>query len=83
MKAKSIAGVFNISKFIRLMRDKRGVRGYRSVSKEIGISHMTYYKIEQRGTTPDLETFIRIVLWMNSDAEQFLFRTALPAGTVG
>ena len=73
-RAKKILNslLFNISKFIRLMREKRGARGVRAVSEEVGISHMTYYNIEQGRVIPTLESFIRIVLWMNSDAQLFV-----------
>lgn len=70
---KSIGGVFNISKFIRLMREKRGMRGVRAVASEIGVSHMTYYRIEQCGRIPDLETFIRICKWLEESLDNFIF----------
>jgi hypothetical protein len=35
---------------------------------------MAYYNIEQGRVIPTLESFIRIVLWMDSDAELFVIK---------
>lgn len=51
--------------------DKRGGRGVRDTSKEIGISHGTLSRLE-RGYLPDLETFGKVCKWLNIDPGEVL-----------
>jgi transcriptional regulator with XRE-family HTH domain len=53
-----------------MIKMKRGDRGLRDVSKEIGVSAPTLSRIEQ-GKIPDVETFIRLCEWLGVSAETF------------
>lgn len=55
----------------RKLVDKRGDRGIREVSKEIGISPATLSRVE-RGFLSDLETFSKVCRWLNLDPREVL-----------
>jgi transcriptional regulator with XRE-family HTH domain len=55
----------------RKITEKRGARGVREASKEIGISHGTLSRLE-RGFLPDLETFKRVCQWLPIDPAEVL-----------
>ncbi len=55
----------------RRLAEKRGERGIREVSKEIGISPATLSRVE-RGFLPDVETFGKICRWLKLDPREIL-----------
>ena len=55
----------------RQLSEKRGERGIREVSKEIGISPATLSRVE-RGFLPDVETFGKICRWLKLDPREIL-----------
>lgn len=61
----------NLSSLSTLVRDKRGSKGLREASKEIGISSATLSRIEN-GKLPDLETFSMICNWLEIDPNEIL-----------
>lgn len=54
-----------------LLRDRRGSRGIREVSHEIGISPATLTRIEA-GRLPDLITFRKIAEWLKINPAELL-----------
>lgn len=62
-------------KLSSMIKAKRGDKGLRDVSKEIGISAPTISRIEQ-GKVPDVETFIRLCEWLGVSADTFTRTTA-------
>jgi transcriptional regulator with XRE-family HTH domain len=54
-----------------LLRDRRGGRGIREVSKDIGISPATLTRIEA-GRLPDLLTFRKISEWLKINPAELL-----------
>lgn len=54
-----------------LLREKRGARGIREVSAEIGISYATLSRVEN-GKVPDLGTFSKICKWLELDPGEIL-----------
>lgn len=54
-----------------LLRDRRGGRGIREVSQEIGISPATLTRIEA-GRLPDLLTFRKICEWLKINPAELL-----------
>jgi transcriptional regulator with XRE-family HTH domain len=54
-----------------LLRDRRGGRGIREVSKEIGISPATLTRVEA-GRLPDLLTFRKISEWLKVNPAELL-----------
>lgn len=54
-----------------LLRERRGGRGVRDVAKELGVSPATLSRVEN-GSTPDLETFKRVCLWLEVDPGEVL-----------
>jgi transcriptional regulator with XRE-family HTH domain len=59
----------------RKLIEKRGDRGIREVSKEVGVSPATLSRVE-RGFLSDLETFGKVCRWLNLDPREIL---GLPA----
>ncbi len=57
-------------KLSNMIKTKRGDKGLRDVSKEIGVSAPTLSRIEQ-GKVPDVETFIRLCEWLEVSADNF------------
>jgi transcriptional regulator with XRE-family HTH domain len=57
-------------KLSTMIRSKRGDKGLREVSKEIGVSAPTLSRIEQ-GKVPDVQTFMRICEWLDVSADEF------------
>lgn len=63
--------VVNLSKLAALLRTKRDGQGLRSVAQQIGgVSASTLSRIEQ-GNVPDLDTFMRLCLWLGVSADEF------------
>lgn len=54
-----------------MVKQKRGNRGIREVSKEIGISTATLSRIEN-GKLPDIETFSKACQWLGVDGGEVL-----------
>lgn len=55
-----------------MIKEKRGNRGLREVSAEIGgISPATISRIEQ-GKIPDVDTFIRVCNWIGTPTDTFI-----------
>jgi len=55
-----------------MLKSKRGNRGLRAVSQEIGdVSTATLSRIEQ-GKIPDVTTFIRVCKWMDITTDTFI-----------
>lgn len=57
-------------KLSNMIKTKRGDKGLREVSKEIGVSAPTLSRIEQ-GKVPDVETFIKLCEWLEVSADTF------------
>lgn len=55
----------------KLLMKRRGTRGIREFSKEIGVSPATLSRIE-RGKMPDLETFAKICTYLRLDPAALL-----------
>lgn len=53
-----------------MIKGKRGNKGLREVSKEIGVSAPTLSRIEQ-GKVPDVETFMKLCEWLEVPADTF------------
>lgn len=54
-----------------LVKERRGVRGIREVSAEIGISYATLSRVEN-GKLPDLQTFSKLCRWLELDPGELL-----------
>ena len=54
-----------------IVRDKRGSRGLREVSAEVGTSAPTLSRIES-GKMPDLQTFGKLCRWLGADPASLL-----------
>jgi len=65
-----------------VLRDKRGGRGIREVSKEIGVSPSTLSRIEC-GKLPDLDTFVKICKWLSIDPGEVLGHKTQEQKTAG
>jgi DNA-binding Xre family transcriptional regulator len=53
------------------LADKRGKRGVRETSKDIGISHGTLSRLE-RGYLPDFNTFKKVCAWLEINPNDVL-----------
>lgn len=67
-------------KLSNMIKTKRGDKGLRDVSKEIGVSAPTLSRIEQ-GKVPDVETFIRLCEWLEVSADNFTKSYGIKANT--
>jgi transcriptional regulator with XRE-family HTH domain len=55
-----------------MLKDKRGKRGLREVSTDIGgVSTATLSRIEQ-GKIPDVDTFIKLCKWLETPTDTFI-----------
>lgn len=55
-----------------MVKEKRGKRGLRDVSTEIGdVSPATLSRIEQ-GKIPDVDTFIKLCKWLGTPTDTFI-----------
>lgn len=54
-----------------IVREKRGTRGLREVSSEVGTSAPTLSRIES-GKMPDLQTFGKLCRWLGADPASLL-----------
>ena len=57
------------------VRDKRGARRLREVSREIGINPATLLRVES-GRIPDVGTFGKLCQWLGADPSEFLGLTS-------
>lgn len=68
----------DLGKLAAHLRTKRGGRGLRAISEEIGgVSASTLSRIEQ-GSAPDLPTFIRLCKWLGVSTDEFVHATFAP-----
>ena len=55
-----------------MIKEKRGKRGLREISAEIGdISPATLSRIEQ-GKIPDVDTFVKLCKWLGTSTDTFI-----------
>jgi transcriptional regulator with XRE-family HTH domain len=60
-----------------MIRSKRGTKGLRAASEEIGnVSAPTLSRIEQ-GKIPDVETFIKLCNWLEVSTETFISQPSI------
>lgn len=57
-------------KLSSMVKSKRGNKGLRDVSKEIGVSAPTLSRVEQ-GKMPDVDTFIKLCEWLGVTTDTF------------
>ncbi|WP_299047626.1 helix-turn-helix transcriptional regulator [uncultured Polaribacter sp.] len=57
-------------KFSEMVKSKRGKKGLRTLSNEIGISASTLSRIEQ-GNLPDIDTYLKLCQWLEVSSEYF------------
>ncbi|PHM11627.1 helix-turn-helix domain-containing protein [Nostoc sp. 'Peltigera malacea cyanobiont' DB3992] len=63
----------DIKRLLSLVRDKRGTKGLREISAEIGnVSPSTLSRIEN-GSIPDMETFVALCDWLQMHPGDFFF----------
>ncbi|MDZ8096781.1 MAG: helix-turn-helix transcriptional regulator [Nostoc sp. DedQUE05] len=61
----------NTNRLAGLVRSKRGTRGLRETSAEIGnVSTATLSRVEN-GSTPDMETFLALCNWLQVQPAEF------------
>lgn len=62
-----------------MLKGKRGKKGLRTISEEIGdVSAPTLSRIEQ-GKVPDVETFIKICKWLEVPTDTFISQDSIPS----
>jgi transcriptional regulator with XRE-family HTH domain len=67
-----MATTLNSELLAGMLKEKRGNKGLREVSKETGgISPATLSRIEQ-GKIPDVDTFIRLCNWLETTTDTFI-----------
>ena len=67
---------FDIRKLAKLVRAKRGRKGLRETSTEIGnVSASTISRVE-RGQIPDIDTFLRLCGWLGCHPNTFIINTS-------
>lgn len=60
-----------------MIKEKRGNKGLRETSLEIGgVSPATLSRIEQ-GKVPDVDTFIKICKWLNTPTDTFIINSSV------
>lgn len=60
----------NTTKFSEMIKSKRGSKGLRILSSEIGVSASTLSRVEQ-GNLPDIETYLKLCEWLEVSTEFF------------
>ena len=71
-----MANPLNTKKLSEMLRTKRGSKGLRDASKEIGnVSPSTLSRIEQ-GNLPDTDTFLRLCRWLEVSPDFFTVNSA-------
>ncbi len=66
-----MSSTLNIEQLAEMIKNKRGDRGLRKVSEEIGgVSASTLSRVEQ-GNLPDINTFTKICEWLNVPTDFF------------
>lgn len=67
-----MASTLNYDLLAGMIKDKRGKKGLRDTSVEIGgVSPATLSRIEQ-GKVPDVDTFIKICKWLDVSTDTFI-----------
>jgi transcriptional regulator with XRE-family HTH domain len=67
-----MTNTLNTSLLSSMIKSKRGNKGLRSVSAEIGeLSAATLSRVEQ-GKVPDVDTFIKLCKWLDVKADSFI-----------
>jgi transcriptional regulator with XRE-family HTH domain len=71
VKQEVVVGRITLQNLGFMVRERRGSRGLREVSKEIGTSPATLSRIEA-GKLPDLTTFGKLCRWLEIDPSELL-----------
>lgn len=67
-----MATTLNSDLLAGMIKEKRGKRGLREISLEIGgVSPATLSRIEQ-GKIPDVDTFIKLCKWLETSTDTFI-----------
>lgn len=67
-----MASTLNTALLSSMVKSKRGNKGLRSISLEIGeVSPATLSRVEQ-GRVPDVDTFIKLCRWLDVTADSFI-----------
>lgn len=67
-----MATTLNSDLLAGMVKEKRGKRGLREISAEIGgVSPATISRIEQ-GKVPDVDTFIKLCKWLETPTDTFI-----------
>jgi transcriptional regulator with XRE-family HTH domain len=67
-----MATTLNSDLLAGMIKEKRGKRGLREISAEIGgVSPATISRIEQ-GKIPDVDTFIKLCKWLETPTDTFI-----------
>jgi len=68
---------FDETAFYRAVDDRRAAEQltWRELGRKLGLSASTFSRLS-RGHRPDVETFVRLLVWLNMPAAAFLTRTA-------
>lgn len=67
-----MATTLNSDLLAGMIKEKRGKRGLREISHEIGgVSPATLSRIEQ-GKIPDVDTFIKLCKWLETSTDTFI-----------
>lgn len=53
-----------------MIKSKRGSKGLRTLSSEIGVSASTLSRVEQ-GNLPDIDTYLRLCEWLGVSSDYF------------
>lgn len=67
----------DIIKLKKEIKNKRGKKSIRTISKELNISASTFSRIEQL-KTPSMITFIKLCSWLNIKFEEFIIKIEKP-----
>lgn len=65
-----MSSTLDIQRFSEMIKSKRGSKGLRMLSSEIGISPSTLSRIEQ-GNLPDIDTYLKLCNWLEVSTEFF------------
>lgn len=86
IRQRFLEPIFDQAGFARVLNDAILERGlsYRSASLEIGASHSTLHRIASGKFPPDVETYLRISLWLEARHDPVLigsetWRASTPA----
>lgn len=64
---------FDADRFLRAIERRRAAQGlsWRELSRQLDLSASTLSRLT-RGRKPDLDTFVRLLAWLDEPAERFL-----------